>query len=516
MAERILVGAGVGSGVAVGRAYLLPVAALVGQQPVYSPQRIGFKRVQEILNEMANELEEQAQTATGGDVLISLSVMLRDPVLWDSVKNFMSEGSGAERAIRGAFSGFARDLEKLGGYFAERAADLNDLSARAIQRIVGQPTEVVFPREPFILVATELSPILASKLSQTKAIGVITAEGSPTSHSAIITRAANLPTVVGVVGSTELESGQELLLDATSGQVLVAPSQEDLAQYADFAEPPTTVLKVMPSHSELPVTLLANLGSSFEGPAAIKAGAAGVGLFRTELLYLGRTQPPTLDEQTFEYSKLLANFQGKRVVVRVLDIDVDKPLPFLRPAGRGKYANRGLRVLLENPAVLQTQLKALAKAAQYYPDTELWVMAPMVLNAQDAAVFVRLARAVGLAKVGIMVEVPEIAKPKVMSQVLPLVDFLSIGTNDLTQYVLGRSRHKSGTKLLDTRHPKVMRTIESVVDQAKRASVPVGICGESAADVEAAKQFISLGVSSLSASPALIPQLAAELMNVYM
>ena len=494
---------------------MLPPTALVGQQPVVSPARVGLKRIQEILGELATELEEQAQTAPGGDVLIALAVMLRDPVLWESIKNFMSEGSGAERAVRGAFSGFARDLEKLGGYFAERATDLNDLATRVVERIGGKPKEVVFPSEPFVLVATELSPILASKLAQTRAIGVITAEGSPTSHSAIITRAANLPTVVGVLGSCELETGQELLVDATSGQVFVEPSAEDRAQYADFAEPPTTVMTVMPSHSELPVTLLANLGSSFEGPAAIKAGAAGVGLFRTELLYLGRTKPPTLDEQTFEYSKLLANFQGKRVVVRVLDIDVDKPLPFLRPAGRGRYANRGLQVLLENPAVLQTQLKALAKASQYYPDAELWVMAPMVLNAKDAEVFVRLARAVGLTKVGIMVEVPEIAKAKVMEKVLPLVDFLSIGTNDLTQYVLGRSRHKSGTKLLDTRHPKVMRTIESVVLQANRAGVPVGVCGEAAADVESAKQFISLGVSSLSASPALIPQLAAELMNVY-
>jgi phosphotransferase system enzyme I (PtsI) len=204
------------------------------------------------------------------------------------------------------------------------------------------------------------------------------------------------------------------------------------------------------------------------------------------------------------------------VVVRVLDIDVDKPLPFLRPAGRGKYANRGLQVLLENPAVLQTQLLALAKASKYYPDTELWVMAPMVLNAKEAQIFVRLARAVGLTKVGVMVEVPELAKPKVMAQILTVVDFLSIGTNDLTQYVLGRSRHRSSARLLDARHPKVMRTIEAVVTQAKKADIPVGVCGEAAADVESAKQFISLGVSSLSASPALIPQLAAELMNQYL
>lgn len=465
--------------------------------------------------DLAADLEAQAQTGVGGDVLIALAVMLRDPVLHESVKNFMAEGSGAERAVKGAFAGFSRDLEKLGGYFAERATDLTDLATRVVDRIQGKPAELVFPNQPFILVATELSPIVASKLGSTKAIGVITAEGSPTSHSAIITKAANLPTVVGVVGSCELTTGQELLLDATSGQVFVEPSQEDRDQYADFTQPPTTVMAVMPSHSELPVTLLANLGSSFEGPAALKAGAAGVGLFRTELLYLGRPKPPTLEEQTFEYSKLLANFAGKRVVVRVLDIDVDKPLPFLRPAGRGKYANRGLQVLLENPAVLQTQLLALAKASKYYPDTELWVMAPMVLNAKEAQIFVRLARAVGLTKVGVMVEVPELAKPKVMAQILTVVDFLSIGTNDLTQYVLGRSRHRSSAKLLDARHPKVMRTIEAVVTQAKKADIPVGVCGEAAADVESAKQFISLGVSSLSASPALIPQLAAELMNVY-
>jgi len=168
---------------------------------------------------------------------------------------------------------------------------------------------------------------------------------------------------MGVVGSCGIEQGEEILVDATSGQVFVAPNEEELRQYQSAAYPTTTLMQALPSPEELPVRLMANLGSSFEIPTAIKAGAQGVGLFRTELLFLGHKKPPTREEQVFEYTKLLAGFQGSRVIVRVLDIDIDKPLSFLQGAGTGRYRNRGLQVLIANRAVLETQLEALAMAS---------------------------------------------------------------------------------------------------------------------------------------------------------
>jgi phosphotransferase system enzyme I (PtsI) len=195
----------------------------------------------------------------------------------------------------------------------------------------------------------------------------------------------------------------------------------------------------------------------------------------------------------------------------VLDVDLDKPLPFLSTSGDGAYAARGLGVLLANEEVLRTQLEALAKAHEHYPSVDLWVMAPMVTAAAEAARFAELARAAGLPCVGAMIEVPEVTEPEVLSEVLASVDFLSIGTNDLTQYTLGKSRHSEAVTLEDTRNEVLLEIIERVISAAKNAGKPVGICGEAAADIESARLFIDFGVDSLSGSAALLPALRLAL-----
>ena len=516
MAKQLLVGAGVGSGIAKAPAFLLGNPDSAGDGAT-NPELLGLDAVEAAIDSLAMQLEAQSKDpdtggqANGGDVMLALAAMLRDPALHESIKDFINSGSGAERAVRGAFNGFARKLERLGGYFAERSSDLQDLANKVVDRLVGRSGDESFPDTPFVLITTELSPILAAELRKTKAVAVITEKGSVTSHSAIITRGANLPTVMGVLGSTAIEPGEEILVDATSGQVFVGPDEEELRQYQSAAFPTTTLMEALPSPEELPVRLMANLGSSFEIPTAIKAGAQGVGLFRTELLFLGHKRPPTREEQVFEYTKLLAGFQGSRVIVRVLDIDIDKPLSFLSGAGTGRYRNRGLQVLLANRSVLETQLQALATASEYYPGTDLWVMAPMVLNVKEGKFFVELAKSYGLKKVGLMIEVPEIAKPSRIRKLLKFTDFLSIGTNDLTQYVLNRSRYSSNLAMSETRNNKVLTIIDGVIQECKKAGKHVSICGEAAADPASAKIFIRMGVNSLSASPALIPPLATAL-----
>jgi len=517
VAKQLLVGAGVGSGIAKAPAFVLLNPDSPSPQHIH-PDLLGLDAVEAAINSLASQLESKAKEKdehgnpeAGTDVLAALAAMLRDPALHESIKDFINSGSGAERAVRGAFNGFARKLERLGGYFAERSADLQDLANKVVERLTGRGEDTAFPDTPFVLITSELSPILAAELRKTKVVAVITEKGSVTSHSAIITRGANLPTVMGVVGSCSIENGEELLVDATSGQVFVAPNADELRQYQSAAYPTTTLMDALPSPDELPVRLMANLGSSFEIPTAIKAGAQGVGLFRTELLFLGHKRPPTREEQVFEYTKLLAGFQGSRVMVRVLDIDIDKPLNFLRGAGTGRYRNRGLQVLLANQSVLETQLQALAMASEYYPGTDLWVMAPMVLNLKEAKVFTDLARRYGLKKVGMMIEVPEIAKPRRIRKLLKFTDFISIGTNDLTQYVLGRSRYSSNMAMSDTRNNKVLSIIDGVIQECVKAGKHVSICGEAAADPASAKIFIRMGVNSLSASPALIPPLATAL-----
>ncbi len=519
MAERFLVGAGVGSGVAHGKAFVVarPEAALA--QISKPGNRIGLIAIQRAMVSVAEDLENVTTVGEAKDVMMALAMILRDPVLFDVVKAHLSEGAEAADAIRRAFARFARQLESLGGYFAERASDLGYLANRVVAELAGDLPPIEFPSEPFILVSDSISPMDAAKLDPNRVLGVITSDGTPTSHSAIIVRAAKLPMVVGLIGSGLIRTGADLLVDASSGQVFLDPTAERIEHYANAANLDTKVIRLLDDDREPPVTLLANLGSSFEAAGALAAGAKGVGLFRTELLYLGQQDPPSLEEQFVEYSSVLAAFSGKPVLVRVLDLDFDKPLPFLREAGSGKYANRGLQVLLANPEVLEVQLAALAKAQNANPKTDLWVMAPMVLSVVEAQEFAKLARAAGLRKVGVMIEVPEVTAAGVIEGILESVDFLSIGTNDLTHYALGKSRHTAGDgavsgtiSLSETRKPEVLDLIRRVISAGKLAGKPVGICGESASDPESAKIFIQLGVDSLSASSALLPQLKASLL----
>ena len=520
MAERFLVGAGVGSGVAHGPAFVLAQPEEALAQISKPGNRIGMIAIHKAMMSVSEELEGVTTVGEAKDVMQALAMILRDPVLFDVVKAHLSEGAEAADAIRRAFARFARQLESLGGYFAERAADLGYLGNRVIAQLAGGLPPVEFPTEPFILVSDSISPMDAAKLDPERVLAVITSDGTPTSHAAIIVRAARLPMVVGLVGSGLIRSGSDLLVDASSGQVFLDPSAERISHYSTAASLDTDVIRLLDDDREAPITLLANLGSSFEAAGALAAGAKGVGLFRTELLYLGETEPPTLDQQFAEYSKLLAAFSGKRVLARVLDLDFDKPLPFLREAGQGKYANRGLQVLLANPEVLSTQLAALAKAQKANPKTDLWVMAPMVLSVDEATQFATLARAAGLKRVGVMIEVPEVAEPGIIEGIIGAVDFISIGTNDLTHYALGKSRHSAGEgavagtiTLAETRRPEVLSIIEAVIRAARAAGKPVGICGESASDPESAKLFIELGADSLSASAALLPQLKAALLG---
>lgn len=513
MAERILVGAGVGSGVANGPAFVLtrPTESLA---LISTPgNRIGLIAIKKAMDKVASDLEDIKTAGAALEVTQALAMILRDPSLIEVVKSFLSEGLDAAEALKRAFDKFAKQLEQLGGYFAARAADLGYLRSRVIDELAGVNNGLDFPAEPFILVADSISPIDAAALDPKRVLGVITNHGTPTSHASIIIRAANLPMVVGVVEAELISSGDQLLLDATSGQVYVRPSMDVMRHYRNATHPDTTLIEAIRASGPVDVNLFANLGSSIEAVQALESGAEGVGLFRTELLYLGRQVPPSFEEQVEEYSTLLANFGSKRVLVRVLDLDFDKPLPFLKPAGTGKYANRGLQVLLANPEVLETQLKALAEAAALNPRANLWVMAPMVLNSKEVKSFVQLARKVGLTQVGAMIEVPEVAEPAEIAAILDEVDFLSIGTNDLTHYTLGESRENGTITLADTRQARVMKIIESVVAAAKLAAKPVGICGEAASDPVSARLFIGLGVDSLSASPALLPGLRAELAN---
>ncbi|WP_437584180.1 phosphoenolpyruvate--protein phosphotransferase [Paramicrobacterium sp. CJ85] len=503
-------GTGIGQGVAVGRTLRMP-------DPLPEPDDTASTRTADdeaaraaaSMSAVARELEKRGELAggTARDVLEAQAMMAEDPSLIDLVTQATASGKTAERAVFEAFGSFRDQLAAMGGYLGERAADLDDVSQRVIADLQGVSAPgVPQPDEPFVLIARDLAPADTALLDLDKVQALVTSDGGPTSHTAILAREKSIVAVVGALDVLSIADGTEVVVDAASGSIVTEPSSEAIAaaerriaERRAAASAPITPGALADGTS---VPLLANLGSSDGAQDAADLGAEGVGLFRTEFLFLdaGDTAP-SIDEQTAHYVKLLQAFPGKKVTVRVLDAGADKPLPFLNDAAEENPALglRGLRALRANEQILRDQLSALA-AADAQTEADLWVMAPMVSTVEETEYFVSLAHEVGLKTAGIMVEVPSIAL--LAERAFAHADFASIGTNDLTQYTLAADRLLgSVAHFQDPWHPAVLRLIGEVGAAGAAAGRPVGICGEAAADPLLAVVLVGLGATTLSMSP---------------
>ncbi|MGW9367881.1 phosphoenolpyruvate--protein phosphotransferase, partial [Streptomyces albidoflavus] len=371
--------------------------------------------------------------------------------------------------------------------------------------------------EPYILIARDLAPADTALLDPTLVLGFVTEEGGPTSHSAILARALGVPAIVALPGAGELGEGTEIAIDGSSGEVFVDPSAEKRAAL----EADAAARKAALSASSGPgatsdghtVPLLANIGGPGDVAAAVEAGAEGVGLFRTEFLFLDDSaRAPSEEKQTAAYRQVLEAFPQGRVVVRVLDAGADKPLDFLTPADEPNPALgvRGLRSLLDHPHVLRTQLTALARAAEGLP-VHLEVMAPMVADRADAKAFADACREAGLhAKFGAMVEIPSAALRA--RSVLQEVEFLSLGTNDLAQYTFAADRQVGAvSRLQDPWQPALLDLVAMAAEAGRAEGKSCGVCGEAASDPLLACVLTGLGVTSLSMGAASIPYVRATL-----
>ncbi len=503
-------GTGIGQGVAVGRTLRMP-------DPLPEPDDTASTRTADeeaaraaaSMSAVARELEKRGELAggTARDVLEAQAMMAEDPSLVDLVTQATASGKTAERAVFEAFGSFRDQLAAMGGYLGERAADLDDVSQRVIADLQGVSAPgVPQPDDPFVLIARDLAPADTALLDLDKVQALVTSDGGPTSHTAILAREKSIVAVVGALDVLGIADGTEVVVDAASGTIVTEPSSEAvtaaerrIAERSAAASAPITPGALADGTS---IPLLANLGSSDGAQDAADLGAEGVGLFRTEFLFLdaGDTAP-SVDEQTAHYVKLLQAFPGKKVTVRVLDAGADKPLPFLNDAAEENPALglRGLRALRANEQILRDQLSALA-AADAQTEADLWVMAPMVSTVEETEYFVSLAHEAGLKTAGIMVEVPSIAL--LAERAFAHADFASIGTNDLTQYTLAADRLLgSVAHFQDPWHPAVLRLIGEVGAAGAAAGRPVGICGEAAADPLLAVVLVGLGATTLSMSP---------------
>jgi len=514
-----LSGVGIGRGLAIGEILRMP-DPLPEPSDAASTTTPDAEKVRAAgsLAATAADIRLRGDRAGGAakDVLEAQAFMAEDPTLKDDVDKRIEGGKTAERAVFEAFAAFRDLLVSMGGYMGERATDLNDVSQRVVAHLQGVAAPgVPTPDHPFILVARDLAPADTALLDLEKVLALITSDGGPTSHTAILAREKSIVAVVGVTGALELSDGQTVIVDATTGAVTVDPSDAERAAaettLADRAAAKDVPVGPGALADGTPVPLLANLGTVDKLAEAVEKGAEGVGLFRTEFLFLDADKAPTLEEQKAKYSALFAAFPGKKVVVRALDAGADKPLHFLNdePEENPALGLRGLRALRANEPILRDQLTAIASAAAEN-EADAWVMAPMVSTVEETRYFTHLARELGVKTAGVMIEVP--AAALLADRILADSDFASIGTNDLTQYTLAADRLLgSVASFQDPWHPAVLRLVGEVGRAGAALGKPVGICGEAAADPLLAVVLVGLGATSLSMSPAALADVRAEL-----
>lgn len=519
-------GIGVSPGLAVG-----PVARLVKPpelpaiEHVVKDTKAELSRAIAALETVADDLDQRCAVAVAeaADVLAATAMIARDPVLAYSVTALVWAGRAAPWAVSEAIESFRAQFVAAGSYLAERAVDLDDVRARAVAVLLGVPMPGP-PRSghPYVLVAGDLAPADTATLDPHDVLALVTVGGGPTSHTAILAKTLGIPAVVACPGAAGLTDGELVVVDGGSGVVTVGPDPAEVLRAR--SGPTTMATRATPSRGPgrtadgHPIRLLLNTDGADLArldtgglSAGLPSDPEGIGLLRTEFLFRHRQTAPTLAEQETAYRAVFERFPGRLVVVRTLDAGADKPLPF---ASHGTEPNpalgvRGLRTSWRYPQLLENQLEAIARAAKDGP-AKVWVMAPMVATAEEAAGFAALARAHGHGTVGVMVEVPSAALGA--EGILDAVDFVSIGTNDLAQYTLAADRQVGAlASLLDPWQPALLRLIAMTAAAGASAGKPVGVCGEAAGDPLLAPVLVGLGVTSLSMAAASLPAVRTAL-----
>ena len=521
-----LQGAGVSPGVAVGPPFTItPTASAVVDPGPTGPPAAEKARLHRALAQAAEELHalaDRVRVAAGDEAEIfeAHAAFAEDPELEAQAEELIDAGQSAIAATIAAFSAFRALLAaSTSEYLAARAADLDDVCGRVTAILAGVARGYDLPDEPSVLLARELTPSETAEIPRDRIAAIVTETGSPTSHAAILARTLGIPAVVGAANLLSLAAGGVSLIavDGRTGDVHLDPDAATLAALTERRASEQARLDELAGARHEPgrtadgvaVELVANVAGRDDLAIAVDAGAEGAGLVRTELLFQDRRTEPTVDEQAAYYGEVLDAFGlGHRVVFRTLDIGADKPMPFLTrpPEPNPALGLRGIRLSLRHPKLFENQLRALVRAhAANTSGARMAVMFPLVSRVEEVVAardeFRRVAADEGVdvagVEVGVMIEVPSAALAA--SRLAPLVDFFSIGTNDLLQYLFAADRLGAEVaELADICEPVVLDLVAAVVAAADEHGAWVGVCGETASDPDVGAAFVGLGVRELS------------------
>ncbi len=521
-------------GIASGPAYIFKETELKIEKKTVSDTSAELKRFEDATQTALEQIETirtKAESETSSEeaaIFDAHAMFLQDPTLIDAVQQAIEKrATNAEAAVNEAVEIHAQTLENMEDeYFRARAADIRDVGRRVVCILLGiDEVDLSNLDQPSLIIARDLTPSDTVRLDKDLVLGFCTAEGGPTSHTAILAKALALPAVVGAgSGVLDVPSGSMVLLDGQKGEVIVDPDEALQLEFAERKrEHETRSSEELENAFDAAVTLdgfeteiVANVGNLQDAQMALECGAEGIGLLRTEFLYLDRATAPDEAEQLAAYDQILDLMGERPVVVRTLDVGGDKELPYL---DLGQEANpflgwRAIRMCLDQPDFFKIQLRALLRSS---PGHDLRIMFPMIatveevrraktlLNESRDEVCAGGAAVADSIQLGIMVEIPSVAV--LADQFAKEVDFFSIGTNDLTQYTMAADRtNERVAHLGDACQPAVLRQIRSVIRAAHGEGIWVGLCGELAGDPDAIPILIGLGLDEFSMSPVSIPR----------